>query len=277
MNTKIYKIALTLFILALPFVIPYFNISENEALLTAIALLFAILIGFFIATATSNYLRLQTLIADANACLISIRNLVKRIDPLKKKDIENAIDEYMIATLDYEFLDFVAKTRTEFNTIINVADETTPSSDVGYALISELHSRMDDLLTNDQEIALTSKPIVTNNHWFIIGILTTLLTTALLSFRDESFFMSLFIGVMLLSIYHILVLIYHVDNNIFLGTKLSFESPQQVFMGIDRHHYYPEYAIKNGYAKPSSNIYRLGIYKNYPASFEKEVVLVEPK
>lgn len=278
MLTKITKYIFQAILLIVPFVLPQVQLHDDSGiLLTAVSLLFAILVGFFIATTTSNYLRLQTLIADANAGLISLFNLVKGIEPNKKPLIEQAIDEYMIAALDFELLDYTDKTKKEFNQVIKIADETEPTNEKGFALISELHARMDELLTNNQEIALTAKRIVTPRHWFIIILLAILLATSLLSFRTGSFLISLFVGVMFITIYHIMILIHEIDTNLFLSNQLSFDDPQQVFQGIGRPNYYPEYAIKKGYAKPRSEIYRIGIYKNYPNSFEKEIKLIEPK
>ncbi len=278
MFSKLLRYVFQLILLSLPFVIPPISLQDDSGmLLTAISLLFAILVGFFIATTTSNYLRLQTLIADANAGLISIFSLIKGIDPQKLPEVAQAIDDYMIASLDYELLDYTDKTKKEFNRVLEVANSAEPQGEKGLALFSELHSRMDDLLTNDQEIALTSKRIVTPRHWFIIILLAILLGVSLLSFRTGSVVISLFIGVMFVTIYHIMVLIHEIDTNMFLSKQLSFEDPQQVFYGIGRPNYYPEYALKKGYAKPSSTTYRVGIYKNYPKSFEKkEIKLIKP-
>ncbi len=278
MLSKINHYAFQIILLFAPFFLPSFGLhDESGVLLTAVSLLFAILVGFFIATTTSNYLRLQTLIADANACLISIFNLVKGIEPSKKPLIEQAIDDYMIASLDFELLDYTDKTKKEFDQVIKIADGVEPTDEKGFALISELHSRMDDMLTNDQEIALTAKRIVTPRHWFIIILLAVLLAVSLLSFRNDSLIISIFIGVMFVSVYHIMMLIHEIDSNLFLSNQLSFDDPQQVFSGIGRPNYYPEYAIKKGYAKPKTITYRVGIYKNYPSSREKEIKLVEIK
>ncbi len=278
MLTKITRYVFQIVLLVIPFVLPQVQLHDDSGiLLTAVSLLFAILVGFFIATTTSNYLRLQTLIADANAGLISLSNLIKGIEPSKKPSIEQAIDEYMIAVLDFELLDYTEKTRKEFNQVLKIADGTEPTNEKGLALIPELHVRMDELLTNDQEIALTAKRIVTPRHWFIIILLAILLATSLLSFRTGSFLISLFVGIMFITIYHIMILIHEIDTNLFLSNQLSFDDPQQVFQGIGRHNYYPEYALKKGYAKPKTEVYRIGIYKNYPNSFEKEIKLVEPK
>ena len=276
MLSKISSYLFQLILLALPFVLPQFSIhDENSTLLTAVSLLLAILIGFFIAATTSNYLRLQTLIADANASLISMCSLIKIIEPSKGPKIEQAIDDYMISSLDYELLDFSDNTKREFNKVMKLAYEVEPNNEKGFALISELHSRMDDMLANNQESTLTAKKIVTPRHWFIIILLVILLSISLLSFRNGNIIISLFVGIMFITLYHIMVLLHEIDSNLFLSRQLAYDDPQQVFEGIGRPNYYPQYAIEKGYAKPKPGAYRMGVYKDYPNSFEKEIKLIE--
>ncbi len=265
----------SVFLVSVPFFLPPFFLHDsNSTLLTAVSLLFAILVGFFIATTTSNYLRLQTLIADSNAGLISLHNLVRVIEPGKREEIGDAVDNYMITALDYEFLDYADKTKKEQGEIVRIVNELEPASDKGMALLSEVHSRMDEILTNEQEIALTGKEIVTPRHWFIIILLTLLLSASLLSFRDGTTLVSIFVSVMLLALFHILVLIYEIDTNMFLSKQLSFKDPQQVFQGIGRLPYYPQYALIKGYAKPETEVYRIGVYNNYPKSLDKIIQIV---
>jgi hypothetical protein len=265
-------------LIALPIWLPAFHVHEDNAtLLTAVSLLFAILVGFFIAAATSNYLRLQTLIADANAALVSLYNLTRNIDPAKEPPIADAIDSYMIAALDYELLDYTEKTKKELSDVMKVVHSVEPKSEKGFSLISEIHSRMDDFTRTDQEITLTAKQIVTPRHWLIIICLAAILAVSLLSFRDGSLVIAFLVGIMLIAVYQILVLIHEIDSNFFLSKQLAFKDPQQVFEGINKGRYYPEYAIKKGLAKPEPGPYRMGVYKNYPASMEKEIRLAEAR
>jgi hypothetical protein len=64
----------------IPFLLPLFGISTVGALVTPTSSIFAIVAGFFIADAMSNYLRLQTLIAEENASLISMAESAKEVD-----------------------------------------------------------------------------------------------------------------------------------------------------------------------------------------------------
>jgi len=278
MLTKILKFVFPIILLASPFFVPDFKFyDEGGVILTSISLLFAILVGFFIATSTSNYLRLQALIADANAGLVSLYNLTKKIEPSKKLVMEQAIDEYMIASLDYELLDFTSKTRKEFGEILKIADSVEPKDPAGFELFAELHSKMSDLFANNQASTLTAKRVITFEHWVIIILLAILIGISLLGFRDGTVILSAFIGIIYFTIFQILVLIHDLDTNLFLSKQLSYEDPQEVFYGIGRANYYPEYAIKKGYVKPKEEEYRIGVYKNYPESFEKEIKLVGTK
>src|SRR3989344_9628269 len=135
MLSKISSYLFQLILLALPFVLPQFSIhDENSTLLTAVSLLLAILIGFFIATTTSIYLRLQTLIADANASLISLHKIIGIIEPQKKEVVGELIDSYMIKSLDFEFLDYTDGTKQEFDKIMKIADGIEPKDEKGFSL-----------------------------------------------------------------------------------------------------------------------------------------------
>jgi hypothetical protein len=140
-------------------------------------------------------------------------------------------------------------------------------------LFQNLHNTMDNMLRNFQETALTAKRIITPQHWFIIILIAVLLATSLLGFRTGDILINIFVGVMLVGMYRIIILIHEIDANIFLSRQLSFDDPQQVFSGIGRMYYYPEYALRKGYATPKADVYRVGTYKNYPASFDKEITV----
>jgi len=73
-----------------------------------------------------------------------------------------------------------------------------------------------------------------------------------------------------------MTLVYEIDSNIFLSKQLEYNDPQQVFEGIGRMNYYPKSAIDKGDAKPKTDTYRIGIYKDYPNSLEKEIKIIEP-
>jgi len=237
-------------------------------------LLFSILLGFFIAAATSNYLKLQTNISQEDSCLIYIFGLVKIIQPQAEEKIAKAIDEYMIAALDYEYLEYITYTSTEFNALLSVIDDVCTTAGANQPLIQNLQGAKEKLLSYRMEDLLASQKVVTKNHWLILGTLSAIISVMLLSLRTEEIFSSVLIGIIVITICQILLLLRDIDANIFLADKIGYGAePQSVFRAIGKDDYYPEIALKFIGKKNLSKKYRVGEYINYPASFEKTIKL----
>lgn len=263
-------------LLAIPFLAPSFNFSFNiSTILTIISLLFAILIGFFIAAATTDYLRLQTLVSNANSDLIEIFRLGKLIQPTSAQKIADKIDQYMIAILDFPLLNWVPGTKREFDELAKATEEVEPSEGKGLALFNYLQKAKNDLYKINQEMSLAAKEIVSGRHWLILISLATIIAILLLSLRDGNWLFSLLSGIILVVIYQTMYLLKEIDSNLFLAHKLAYQNPQEVFQSIGKLKYYTETAIKNHWANEPEESYRIGIYKNYPKSFEKEIKIVK--
>lgn len=270
------NILIAIILFAVPFIVPDFKFSfDISNTLTIVSLLFAVLVGFFIAAATTDYLRLQTLISDANADLMGIFSLGKLINPPLATKIADAIDKYLIAILDFPFLAWVPNTKNEYEELTKIVKEINPTDEKGLALFPYLITAKGNLNRTNQEITLAAKKIISPKHWFILISLVTLMGTLLLSLRNGQWLFSLIIGVILFAIYQILTLLHQIDDNEFLADKLSYRNPQEVFQAIGKMQYYPERTIKNRWVKIPKESYRIGVYKNYPKSFEKEIKIVE--
>jgi len=264
-------------ILATPFLLPVFDPGfDVGTILTIISLLFAILAGFFIATATSNYLRLQTLISDEDSNLISIYRYVKIIDPRMASAVSDAIDKYVIAGLDYDLLLFATPTRKLLEDIVNVVEKVKPSDERGLALLQNLHSEKSELFTTNQEMALTAKKIVSPRHWLILIILAVLIAGMLLSLRNGSYMSSVVVSLSMVAVFETLLLIRAVDSNSFLAYQLAYENVQHIFVSIDKLPYYPASAFKEyrGLAEAIEKPYRVGYPKSTENVADKEIRVV---
>ncbi len=260
MTTKIFKVIVPIILVTLPFAVPPFHLSADIGIfLTVISLLFAILIGFFISGATSNYLRMQTLISSMNTSLISLHSNSAIINAPEHAALTNAIDTYLIATLDYDLLDFSGLANAEFDNIINLVDQTRAHDDIGNAMLRHLHYAKADLVANDEEIAITAKTIVNPEHWLILVILASLIVVLLLSMRDNSIAVAVIVAALNFTILHILILLYELDANIFLAKKLAFQAPQRVFLSLGLHPYFPDFATTLSHVTlPKQQTYRVG-------------------
>ncbi|MFA6353299.1 MAG: hypothetical protein WCW90_03670, partial [Candidatus Paceibacterota bacterium] len=102
----------------IPFVVPLYNFSYPQDLLNVVSLLFVIILGFFIAAATSNYLNFQSCLAEENSALVTLFNIVKLVAPSSTKKIADLIDYYVIKTLDYEIGEYADHTQKEYDEIV---------------------------------------------------------------------------------------------------------------------------------------------------------------
>jgi len=245
-------------LLAIPFFSPYFSIGKDSStLVTATAAIFAIVVGFFIADTMSNYLRLQTLIAEEDASLISLADDAKRIDGKNFINIHRAIDEYMITQLDAGTLNHVLKTEKEFGQIVAAID-TLRSGPADGDLFDHVLSMEENILSCRQEISLAAKKNLTPAHWAILVILAALVATTVLTVRDGSLLTNLVTGFIIIAVQAVLVLLREMDGNYFLENKLAFENPREVFQAVSQPPYYPYFSSPRSHIPNESGIYRLG-------------------
>lgn len=263
-------------LVAIVFFVPSFNFSfDVSTLLSVISLLFAILVGFFFAAVTSNYLSLQALVPQEDAMLINIYNHASLIDPKKAKELAEKIDDYMIAVLDYEILTYAPHVRKELKSIVETVDKIQPSDVRGQSLIQNLHNYKSSLFQINQQTNLVAQSILSFSHWCIIIMLSILIDILLLGLRTGNWINLAIIAVLFITPYLILNLLYELDSNLFLAKHLSFKLPQNVFEAIGRLHYYPETALKAGIVRHPEKPYRVGHYIDFPKSNRKTIKVVK--
>jgi len=241
---KIIPVLLLVIAIFAPTINPNFDVS---GMLAPTTFIFSIFTGFFLADATANYRRLKLLITDENSLLVAIYKISKRFGSKKSEDIASSIDEYMIAQLDSPFLDHTQRTTKEFNDIIDKASK-----------IDKLDSSMSNVLRTHHEMYTMAKKTIGRANMAIIVTLGFSLAILLLLRRGESMELSILIGLIIVSVYEVIKLLFDLDSNRFLARQLAYETPQQVFMNIGKLPYYPEDAFIAYKNKNPTRPYRLG-------------------
>ena len=263
MQRKIFKFLICLLLLLIAFYVPLFTFHFDVAsILTVISLLFAILVGFFIAAATSNYLALQSLIAEEDASLIAIFNYCRVIAPEMTPKIIDVLDTYAIAALSFELTEYVGKTHKEFDDVSKAVEEVNFSDARGGELVGSLYEKKNSLYQIRQNVALVARRIVTKSHWFVLGSLAILVDLLILAIRDSSFFSSFITGVLFIVTYFTLSLLHDIDNNRFLEQALAYENSQQIFKAIGKPRYYAESVIRSNRIPKPKESYRTGHYNS---------------
>lgn len=241
----------------LPFILPIFKFSDLSTLVGATSAIFAIVSGFFIADAMSNYLRLQTLIAEENSALMTIADNPKKMDPDHTAVVYEAIDEYMIAQLDAGTLGHTLETRVHIDKLDNALNSLNAKGDS--TLFDHILSASETIRVARQEISLAAKNNLGWAHWSTFITLELVVVTSMLSMRDGGFILNLVIAAVIVSTYAVLILLREIDNNHLLEKKLAFENPRDVFHAIQRPPYYPKYAPKSAQVPDENNQMRLGL------------------
>lgn len=238
-----------LVLILLPFSFPVFKFSDVNTLVAATSAIFAIVAGFFIADAMSNYLRLQTLIAEENSALITISKDVKKIDENDSVLINEIIDSYMVEQLDSGTLAHTVKTRPNIDelekTIDSIKSKDSPFFD-------HVLNAMETVRVSRQEISLAAKRNLGPAHWTALITLDLVVISSVLALRDGGIFMNIVATAIIFSTYVVLVLLREIDNNHMLEKKLAFENPRDVFHAIGKPPYYPVFSPES-YRIPDEN------------------------
>lgn len=238
LNLRLGDAAIALILVFVAWLLPLFTLPEVGSLVSAATAVFAIVAGFFIADATGNYLRLQTLISEENAGHISIAHSLN--DVPQGKPVDDAIDAYLIKQLDLDDLDHMIASAKEFEVLLTTIDQATNELEHERPeTVASVHTTTDRLIALNQEITLAARSNLTWVHWGILLVLGALVALSVLAVRDGSLLMYFVAGALLIGELGVLMVLRDVDNNRFLQRKLGYRNPQQVFRALKRPPYYP--------------------------------------
>ena len=268
-KTSISLLFFTLLIIILPKNILALDISN---LLVVGTVLLAILFGFYIAATFANYTKLQSLIAEETGRLIALSNTIKSIEPTLSKEMDDAIDKYLIAGFDFELITAVENTWKEFNHITKITDKIENKDTNTFATIIEFRS---DLVRMRQDFSLAANRIMGTADWIVLITLVVLNTLLLYAIRNDTIVSSIVTILFSTTLVTILFLLNALDNNTFAEENLAFNIYQRVFKQIGRLPYYPETTILSKRIHSPKETYRIGKYKNLGKSFDKKIEIVK--
>ncbi|MDP3985171.1 MAG: hypothetical protein Q8P82_00245 [bacterium] len=240
------EIILAVGLFLVPFIIPSFGVSTDVGtLVTATSTIFAVVAGFFIVDVTSNYLRLQTLIAEEDAALISIADDAQQVDGNNYVGVHEAIDAYMIAQLDLGTLDHFEQTQKQIDRL-DASIHALLVQPEGSVIYDHILALEEKIISCRQEMTLAAKKTLSLLHWLTLIALAALVVITVLAIRDGYWFTNVVASSMMVGILAVLVLLRDIDNNSILENKLGYKNSTQVFHAISKPPYYPYFsAIKS--------------------------------
>lgn len=280
MRKIIFRVIIPIGIVISAFLFPLFKIAEDIYWpMTISSLVFAILVGFFIATATTNFINFQSFLAQEAANIVALFNLFKIIKPSAEKEMADKIDRYAIATLGFTLTEYTDKTRVEFDDIIKTVDEIDAENAAGANLVAldHLYATKIGLLKNKASIVLVALRLAKGLHWLVLSLLAGVLVLLLFSLRADTYLLNLVIGVLSSTVYFILLLFYEIDGNIFLEEQVACRDIQIIFKGVGKLPFYPSFALKWLKREDLPVRYRVGHYLDYPHSAAVKIKIINSK
>ena len=142
--------------------------------------------------------------------------------------------------------------------------------------LSYLYESKSNLFRIREQIRMNAPRVTTAIHWALLIVLAISLGVLFLFLRTDEILSKIIVGVFIASVYLILLLLDEVDSNRFLEDALVFKDVQQTFFAIGKMSYYPPNVFKKS-TKKITGVYRIGRYKNYPVSFEKEILVIDDR
>jgi hypothetical protein len=261
------------------FLIFYKSDIENsflETMLGLITFLFSIFIAFSI---SDRHARLGHIIESDSieqSQLVGISHYSKIFGKEYAKKIKNAIEKYIIATLDYKIEDYF-NTEESFTKIVDTVSEVKIVGEKQKATYSSILSMLNSAGDARTKTITVLGDRLSKFEWFIYTILSASIIIILILLNPltlTSIFMSVILGgTMLLLLYFL----YQLDSLKWNYEWKIVEPYQKTLESLGLLRYYPEELIADKYIKNHlGKNYRLAIYpKPYPDMTGKKITIIK--
>jgi len=236
--------------------------TDITGILSATAIFYSILLGFYIAAAMGNLSRLKTLVAIETGALISIYYIVKLSLPDRLDDTRDAIDKYIVKRFEYEVHNYTEPTTKEFFAIFDVLKGAKGQSEGEGTAIDYISEAMYYVPQARRELTIVGAKIVNRVSWIVLTILSIVIVFCLFLMRDGSFASSAITALLSSSAILALFILSDVDGNRFGEDQFAIDTYQDVFSAIGTLPYYPKQYLEAGRYTPPVNTYRTGSYKS---------------
>jgi len=250
-------------IVILVFALPILNIPVNVSnILSATAIFYSILLGFFIAAAMANLTRLKSLVASETGGLMSVYHSVRVAAPEKAEHVRWLIDQYLIKRFDYEISDYTEFTNKEYFAIFDILGELNPHETGKQAALGYISGAQFYIAQSRREISIVGARIVSQASWIVLYTLSFVIVLMLFLMRDGSLASLIVTSVLASSALIALLMLSDIDGNRFGEEEFAINTYQAVFKALELDPYYPEHYILTDRHKPKEKKYRTGTSAN---------------
>lgn len=227
------------------YLIPEFSSdSKIGDLVSFVGILFAILVGFFIAHLYSRYQAIRNN-AGIDASSLSTfyffaKILVNKTNDIEwLKEVEDKIENYIhfFMPLTWEKYGETEKCFSELCNTLNYVNYSGSKEDVVYSNLLKLAN---DHSTAREKLVMFGKDKLSIGGWLTISFLGILLFISILFVKDDSLISILFTGGIFSAISVLFIVIRDLNNLNFGESSVAIESYERVLDSIGRKRYYKE-------------------------------------
>ncbi len=216
--------------------------SKIGDLVSFVGILFAILVGFFIAHLYSRY---QLIRSNASIDASSLGTFYFYATLISKEinnnewliEVEDTIEEYIHFFMPLRWEEY-NKTEKYFNNLCLTLEKIDYSGNKADKIMNNLLSLLNEHSTAREKLVMSGKDSLSVGSWLTISFLGFLLFLSVLFIKDDSIISILFTGGIFSSISILFIVIRDLNNLNFGESSVAIESYERVLDAIGRDRYY---------------------------------------
>ncbi len=254
------------------FIVPHSFISGElgNTILTIVGFLFGIIAGFYVVITTTDYNDMKNFLASETGGWISLHQDVLIYDKQVADKLSLLIDEYIRRNFNFEIINYAKSTEAEFEAIKKFIRELPMKKNLLF-VYGKTREIIDEIISTRQQLIVLSTKMLSLFSWTILFVLAGLFIFSLYGLRTGELFFDVVTVAISSSTVLILLLIRDLDLHIWNERTFSYDIFENVLKSIGQLPYYPAESIKKGRIRPYEKEYRVGIYINFPKSFERRI------
>lgn len=243
-----------------------------ELALYVTPVLFAIFVAFSISERLSRIDKIRENDSIERSSLEMLNSFIESNSPENHKELNELIDEYLMATLDYSIEDYY-KTRPYYEKISRAlySIRNDRVNDFGVDILSKIHG------AREQTVTLIGD-YMSKFEWLIYYVLGASVLIPFLFVNSGTFLNVAFIILMTLSVILLLYFLHELNSLEWKKEVRIFAPYQKTFEAIGSMHYFPESLMGNKKVKEiAGDSYRVGYFPLPYPNFEGKNIKVHNK
>ncbi|MEK6909196.1 MAG: hypothetical protein AABX23_04050 [Nanoarchaeota archaeon] len=247
-------------------------------LISIATFLFGIFISFSISDRHGRINELRNNDSLERGYLILMHKYAGTFGKKYQTEMAEAIDQYLISTLDYEIKDF-HKNEKFVDAIYNKIESAKVTNDQQREIYSEFLDCFSSLIEARRKTIALITDRLSRFEWLVATFLPFIILLSTILTETNSLIVAIISSILSVMILNITLFLYTLDSLSWKEERRIFEPYQQTFEAIGRLRYYPEILIKHKRVKMHKNkIYRLGIFPNkYPDLSGKTIRTIDDR